>query len=457
MGSRSVYSSSLSERLSYGLYFLGQNFFYILVAMFIQVYFTDMGITASAVAIILLVTKIWDAVNDPIFGIIVDRTRFKKGRFMPWIRISLVFIAATTMFIFLMPISASPMAKIVWAVISYILWDIAYTVCDVPIFALSTSMTDNMNERTAILSLGRFMGTIGSMAIVVLLPTIRPVLGWTATAAIITIAGFIFMIPLCFIGKERVKVRKQEKITYKQMIRYVKNNKYLLIFYLSYILIAFANSSQVVAIYFARDCLKDESMATIVSIFFVVPALIIALLIPSITRKIDKYHIYFWSIAGMGVFSIISYFVGYENLTAFYIFIALKGICIGGFTILLYMFTPDCVEYGTYMTNERAEGITFSIQTFTIKLMSAVTTAVAMLVLGWFGFKEGLNVVQSEATLHGEWVMFSLFPVIGVILGLPVLRMYKLRSKDVQIMAEYNQGNITKEQADQLLEGRYTK
>jgi Na+/melibiose symporter-like transporter len=80
-----------------------------------------------------------------------------------------------------------------------------------------------------------------------------------------------------------------------------------------------------------------------------------------------------------------------------------------------------------------------------------------MLVLGWFGFKEGLNVVQSEATLHGEWVMFSLFPVIGVILGLPVLRMYKLRSKDVQIMAEYNQGNITKEQADQLLEGRYTK
>ena len=66
MGSRSVYSSSLSERLSYGLYFLGQNFFYILVAMFIQVYFTDMGITASAVAIILLVTKIWDAVNDPI-------------------------------------------------------------------------------------------------------------------------------------------------------------------------------------------------------------------------------------------------------------------------------------------------------------------------------------------------------------------------------------------------------
>lgn len=171
--------------------------------MFVQVYFTDVGITATAVSAILLVTKIWDAVNDPIFGIIVDKVRWKHGRFLPWIRISLVLVALTSMGIFMMP-SGLPMGgKIAWAVVSYMLWDAAYTTCDVPIFALSTTMTDRVDERAAILSFGRLLATLGLMIVIMLLPSIRPALGWTMTAAVLVVAGLVTMVPLCFVVKER--------------------------------------------------------------------------------------------------------------------------------------------------------------------------------------------------------------------------------------------------------------
>lgn len=84
------------ERFSYGLYFLGQNIFYIFIYLFLEVFFTDVGIPAMTVAIIALVVKVWDAVNDPIFGGILDGIRLKKGKFLPWLRISLIALPITT-------------------------------------------------------------------------------------------------------------------------------------------------------------------------------------------------------------------------------------------------------------------------------------------------------------------------------------------------------------------------
>ena len=66
------------EKISYGLYFMGQNVFYGLVG-YMTTYFTDIGITAALVAIVALITKVWDAINDPIFGMIMDKVNFKKG------------------------------------------------------------------------------------------------------------------------------------------------------------------------------------------------------------------------------------------------------------------------------------------------------------------------------------------------------------------------------------------
>ena len=134
------------ESFSYGLYFLGQNIFYMLIYMYMNTYFTDVGISAVAVAGLALVVKVWDAVNDPIFGGLIDKVKFKKGKFVPWLRISLVGIPLATILMFAIPTSLSMGVKIAWAGIAYVLWDTAYTICDVPIFGLVTTIAATMAQ-----------------------------------------------------------------------------------------------------------------------------------------------------------------------------------------------------------------------------------------------------------------------------------------------------------------------
>jgi len=142
------------EKISYGLYFMGQNVFYGLIG-YMTTYFTDIGITAALVAIVALITKVWDAINDPIFGMIMDKVNFKKGKFLPWLQISVIAIPVATILLFTIPTGIPMMAKIIWATLAYMLWDTAYTLCDVPIFGIVTTMTTDQKERISLNSIGK--------------------------------------------------------------------------------------------------------------------------------------------------------------------------------------------------------------------------------------------------------------------------------------------------------------
>ena len=141
------------EKFSYGMYFMGQNVFYGLIG-YMTTYFTDVGITAALVAVVALITKVWDAINDPIFGMIMDKVHFKKGKFLPWLRISVIAIPVSTILLFVIPTGIPLVAKLIWATLAYMLWDTAYTLCDVPIFGIVTTMTLDQKERVSLNSIG---------------------------------------------------------------------------------------------------------------------------------------------------------------------------------------------------------------------------------------------------------------------------------------------------------------
>jgi Na+/melibiose symporter-like transporter len=133
--------------------------------------------------------------------------------------------------------------------------------------------------------------------------------------------------------------------------------------------------------------------------------------------------------------------------------------------ILNFMFTPDCAEYGQYKTGINAKGITFAIQTFSAKITGAVSSSLGMFLLSLFNWKEitasdflelqKLNIQQPPEALNGLWITFALIPTIGMILSAVLYLFYKLNDKDVQIMAKYNAGEISREEADSLLSRKY--
>jgi sugar (glycoside-pentoside-hexuronide) transporter len=457
MKSKEGYQISKFEGFSYSIYSLGQNISFSILSLYLVVFFTDLGIPAAIVGIITLVVKVWDAVNDPIFGGIVDKVHLKQGKFMPWLRIALVALPVTTVLLFTIPVGLSLPAKVVFACVGYMLWDSAYTICDLPIFALITTLTSNQNERTKVMSYARIMGLAAFIAAALVIPLVRTAIaGWLPSVMILSVFVFLFMLPICIVGKERIKPKPTgDDFSLKDMVRYLGKNKYLLIFNLAIIIGSITNTSGALGVMVARYCLGDETLLGLLSLAGILPALLFGACLPMLAKRIDKFHLFFFMAIASPVLGVLLYFVGYENQVLFFIFFFIRNIPAGAALFMMFMFTPDCVEYGLYRSGINASGIAFSIQTFTAKFTTALGTAVGAFALAAIGFVEMEGAIQPPGFGGKLWILITLVQGFGSLLAIPLLLQYKLRDKYVQIMAKANSGEITREEADKQLDGRF--
>jgi Na+/melibiose symporter-like transporter len=389
------------------------------------------------------------------FGGIVDRTNLKGGKFLPWLRLATFLVPLFMLIMFLMPANISSTAKIVWGGVTYILYGMAYTICDVPSFSMTSAITDQVHERIRIMSINSIVSGVALLVVTISAPQLYLSIGWPLTAFAISIPAMLFMLPFVRIAKERYINKDSERVTFKVMARYVKDNKYLQIYFIALIIMNITNTTQTAAAYFAANNLGDESMTSLLIAIVAVPALIVAVFLPSLAKRVDRFHIFLFSAICNGVLCVVSFFAGYRNFTVFMVFFVFRGLFMGAVLVTQLMFTGDIVEYGEYKTGKRLQGTAYSIQTFTFKLFNAVAAATAMLVLGAFGFVEGGGVIQSAETQNVIWVLLSLFPAFGLALSLPLMFRYKLRDKDVQLMAKVNSGEMPREEAEKLFINKY--
>jgi len=448
--------TSKKERISYYLYFFGQNMFYMIIASYISLFLLNQGINEALAASVILAPQIWDVINDVIFGRIVDKKPLKGGKFLPWLKISWIFIPLTTVFIFAMPQSLSTGAKCAWAIIGYCLWSVAYTMCDTPIYALSTAMTDIVAERNSILAIGRVVGTASCVIVTLVIEGLYMETGWVLLAIGLSVVSMAMMFPILIFGKERSNNISNNSPSFKQMIEGLSSNKYLIIFYLAFFLVGLTNTVQTVIPTFAQYVLGDTDKGTILLAMAIIPAVIVAVFIPGLCKKVDKFWLYIISLALFVIASVVQFFAGYENDLILYIITGFRGVGLVGYNILAYMFTPDCIEYGHYKTKVRQEGITFSVQTCVTKLSAALMSSMSLVLLAAFGFKAQnadpvLGVVDEIGAL-GCWHVLTWVSAIGPIIAIAILLFgYKLRDKDVALMALCNNGELSSEECSKKL------
>lgn len=222
-----AYMTTLRERLSYWSYFIGQNVYYNITAAFISTYLAMQGINLAKVAAVLLIVKIWDAVNDPIFGYIFDRVKFRNGqKSLPWLRISTALIPVVTILLFSIPSGLSETGKLIWFGVAYVLWDSVYTLTDVPAYAMLNTMTDNLQERNTLLSVNRIFSGGGVLIYGIVLPLlISERVGMSASwaVAVLSIFSALTMVPLSVNCKERNYKIEEEPDSFppRQMLSYL--------------------------------------------------------------------------------------------------------------------------------------------------------------------------------------------------------------------------------------------
>ena len=468
---REDWSTEPVERASYYSYFAGQNMIYTLFNVCLTTYLLFLGIDPIKSASIILIVKVWDAVNDTLFGAIFDLIKFKSGKkYLPWIKISTILIPLATILTFFIPSNSSETVKLVWFAVAYILWDTAYTLCDVPIFGILTSMSQSIDERNTIQSY-KSIATYAGVGITSTLTTVliseKVGMNYGMITVIISVVAFALMSPASFKLKERFHAESEETFTIRKMFSYLIRNKYLLIYYVGLFFYSALSIGNAFTLYVSYYLFNSALFSLLVGAIGTIPQLIISLLLPKIIRKFDKMKVNQICLLVYVVLSFIMWLIGYGNVVVYIILFTIRSIPLAVISLEMCMFTPDCAEYGRFKTGTEAKGITFAVQTFMAKLTSSISGALGLFLLGlesvgWkvvevgsFQELEQSGVTQTQHALDMLWLIFMLIPAIGGAIAFIIWLFYDLKDKDVQIMTDCNTGKITREQALSMLSKKY--
>ena len=468
---RPEWSTEPAERLSYYSYFAGQNMIYTLFNVCLTTYLLFLGIAPIKSASIMLIVKVWDAVNDTLFGVIFDSIKFKSGKkYLPWIRVSTVLIPLATVLTFIIPSDSSERMKLIWFAVAYILWDTAYTLCDVPIFGILTSMSQSIDERNTIQSY-KSIATYAGVGITSTLSTVliseKVGMNYGMISAIICVIAFGLMSPASFKLKERYHAEAEETFTIRRMFSYLLKNKYLLIYYVGIFFYSSLQIGNAFTLYVSYYLFNSALFSLVVGAVGTVPQLLIALWLPKLIRKYDKMKVNQVCLLLYVILSVITWAIGYGNVVVYIIMFTIRSIPLAVISLEMFMFTPDCAEYGRFKSGTEAKGITFAVQTFMAKLTGSISGALGLFILGlksvgWkvvevgsFQELEQSGITQTPHALNMLWLIFMLIPAIGGLLAFITWCFYDLKDKDVQIMIDCNTGKITRDEALSMMSKTY--
>ncbi len=440
---------SRAEKIGYGLGDTASNFVFHIVNAFLIAYYTDvMGLNPVAVGTLYGVARIWDAISDPLMGGLADRTQTRFGKYRPyllWIAIPYGLIGFLT---FLGP-DFTATGKLIYAYVTYILLMTAYTAINVPYSAMMGTMTSDPTERAS-LSNFRFAGAFSAQVIIglALFPIINSFGGrnspeaWrTAMIAFSVLATILFLYTF-FTTRERIDPPKDEKADVKKDLVFLKGNRPLIVMLVvAFITLAFSGLRWGITYPYLKYVAKlgDEKYFWYldkISIFYATGpiALVFGLLMTKpLSKRFGKRNALIGLTMISAVLTIAFYFVPASNFEQIFWLNIVSCFMAGPMPALVWAIYTDVVDYGEWRFGRRITALTFAAAMFVQKAGLALGGWSVGLLLGYFGYIA--NADQSERSLNGILLMFSIIPGVLTILSGVILFWYNIEDDEVENIA----------------------
>lgn len=431
------------SKIAYGMGDVGCNFSWMFVGNFLMIFYTDVfGISMSAVATLMLISRFWDAINDPIIGTLTDKTHTRWGRFRPW----LLFGAPVTALVLILTFWAHPewsqTSKIIYMAATYCILVLGYTCVNLPYGTLCGAMTQDIDERA---SLNTSRSVSAMMAIGVINIVTVPLISWFGAGdtkygylAVAVLYGIIFAAChlFCFHKTKEVVVieRKQQKLPLKVQLRAVLRNKPYLLALLGQLLFGFIHYGRNAdMLYYFTYVEGSATLFSYYSMAIIVPSIIGAACFPLVFRKTGNKGFTAAIFAFLTGITMIGLYFFSPNGSAimFYLFSALSWFFFSGFNTAIYAIIPDCVEYGEWKTGVRNDGFQYAFVSLGNKIGMALGTSLLAIALGNAGYVS--NTMQNPEVLGIMHHAFSTIPGVLWIMTGVCLCFYKLNKK------KYNQ------------------
>ncbi len=457
----------------------GQGMIYAMMSSYVSDYYVNvLQLPLLFVLLLMLLARVWDAINDPLMGMIVDRHTTKWGKMKPYILFAAVPIAVLTVLMYYSPAGLSKTGMMVYVAITYVFWGMIYTMADVPFWSLPNVLTPDAAERGSVISLGRTVNGVGSavpevlfLAAGFLLPklldTSDPIAydkqRYLIIAAVTVAIGIVLYVNSYFHVKERVVIpdKKRAPGEPSQLTRIFKCKPLMLVILMG-VLSSGRYMVQAAAIHVARyafyigpeitpDMPIEEKTALIsasvssVKTIFQVCAIVgmfgAMLFMPLLMKKFDYKKIVITTCLLGFVASIFTTLIGWfsGNLYLCIPFVLVSCIPLGVLNVISYAMIGDCLDYMELKTGFRDNALGSACQGFVNKLGNAFATCGIVLMYMFIGLKpeDMLNsqviMAATELTRTQNFAMFSLVSIVpGVSLLLCSIPMffYKIAGKE---------------------------
>ncbi len=442
---------SLKEKIGYGLGDAASSMFWKIFSFYLAIFYTDIfGISAVAAGTMFLVTRIWDTANDPIMGIIGDRTNTRWGKFRPYLLWGAIPFGILGILLFTTP-NFDTTGRLIYAYITYTFMMMAYTAVNVPYASLLGVMTANTNDRTTLASYRMVFAFGGSLLVVAiyqpLVDFFKSVVtveaAYQLTMVVIgAIAVFFFFLTFSW-TKERIKPPKSQQNSLKEDFKnLLANVPWFVLLGAGVMTLIFNSVRDGVAMYYFKYYIVDDTAVAISKMTFTFSTLYFlvgqafnmvgVIMAKPVSALLGKRKTFMLAMIGAAVFSSMFYFCNKDNVVLVYVLQSVTSFCAGIIFPLLWSMYADTADYSEWKTGRRATGLVFSASSMSQKLGWTLGGSITLWLLGFYGFQA--NVEQTPETIEGIKYMLSFFPALGAFLSALFMYFYKLDDNTLKII-----------------------
>lgn len=454
----STHGIKFKDKIGYALGDTAGTLTFGLITPFQLMFYTDvLHIDGSKAAIMLLIARIWDAINDPMWGAFVDsRKPTKRGRFRPYILGASIPLAVTAILMFMKIPGLTSLQYLIYAGITYVLYSMMYTGTSIPYGSLASVVTDDEIERSS-LSMWRSIGAgLGGLPAQIILPLVvysfnektgkkdilnsDKLLYCVIALAVISVCVYFIHYKLT---TERVTSSggKSDFSIFRTLKDLVKNKEFIVISLTSMLLVVYQQFTQTAYNYLFKDYYGKPGLFALVTVCTYAPMAVLIPLMGKLIRRFGKKEICCAGIALTAVMHFIMYLAGFtgliQNAYVFLILVFFSSAGMAALTLEIWALAMDVIDYHELKTGRKEEGTCYSVFTFMRKIGQTIAGSGTALLLSLIKYNTEAIGNQSSDVLDSLYNISTIIPAVVMGLNFVLLAfLYKFGKKELAAMHE---------------------
>lgn len=409
----------------------------------LMIFLTDVvGINAAAVGVMMLIARIWDAINDPMCGLLIDRSHGRNGKTRPWITAGGACMAVFCVLMFYSPNSGSG-GKLAWSYFSYIGFGMSYTACILAVFTLTSRVTLSPVERVSVSAwynwgnalTGTILGIFG-LTVIKSLSGVSISGGYLKFAAIC--GAFVLILSLCctYSNTElKIESATQKKSIKRTLKNVLKNRPLLIIVAVAMLLVTGNCISNGALLYYVTYNLKDDKLFSILAPMAYVGMALSSFAAGWFAKRVGKRKSLLLLLCICIACYVVRFLTHDSSLIAMFVLNAVFSFCSALYMVIYLPMIVDMIDYGEYITGERDDAVIMAADTFQQKMGMGIASAVTGFILDSAGYIPNAAEQQSSA-LNGIFACTVTIPLALYIAALVLLLFYKMTDKELDRIRE---------------------